>query len=114
MRNEITSAWETDIQDNQDTINKAPLISLNTMPKVLTSRKGKYPLAKWTSVAKGQGNNQPKETQKDRHDLSNIPVQEGDPDAERGSVMMLSINRSQTYSPVLPPCKPRKGLANWT
>ena len=27
---------------------------------------------------------------------------------------MASIKRSQTYPPVLPPCKPRKGLANWT
>ena len=27
--------------------------------------------------------------------------------------MMASINRSQTYPPVLPPCKTRKELANW-
>ena len=28
--------------------------------------------------------------------------------------MMASINRSQNYPPVLPPCKSRKELANWT
>ena len=27
---------------------------------------------------------------------------------------MASINRPQTYPPVLPPCKPRTELANWT
>ena len=28
--------------------------------------------------------------------------------------MMASINTPQTYPPILPPCKPRKELANWT
>ena len=28
--------------------------------------------------------------------------------------MMASIKRSQTYPPVLPLCKPRKDLTNWT
>ena len=37
--------------------------------------------------------------------------QEGDPDAERDSVMMASINRLQTYPPVLPSHKPRKELS---
>ena len=36
------------------------------MPKVLTCRKGKFPLANWTSVAKGQGHN----SQNDRHYIS--------------------------------------------
>ena len=114
MRNEITSDWETEIGENQDTIIEAPFRRLNTMPKVLTSRKGKYPLANWTSVVIGQENNPPKEVQNDSHDLSNLQFQEGDPDAERDSVMMISINISQTYPPVLTLCKPRKGLANWT
>ena len=74
------------------------------MPKVLTSGISKYPLANWTSVIKVQGNNPPKDKQNDGHDSSNIPFQEGDPDAERDLVMMASINRSQTYPPVLPPC----------
>ena len=51
------------------------------MPNALTSKKGKYPLANWTSVIKGQRNNPPKEKQNDGHDSSNIPFQEGDPDA---------------------------------
>ena len=80
----------------------------------MTSGKEKYPLANWTSVLKGQGNNQPNEIQNERLDLSNIPFQEGDPDAERDSVMIASINRSQTYSPVLSLHKPRKKLAKWT
>ena len=86
----------------------------NPMPKVLTSRNGEYPLANWTSVVKGQGNNLPKEIQNDGHDLSNIPFQEGDPDAKGESVMMAYINRSQTYPPILSLCKLRKGLASWT
>ena len=53
------------------------------MLKVLTREKGRYPLANWTSIVKGQGNNLPKETQNDRHDISNIPFPRGDPDAER-------------------------------
>ena len=69
-----------EVEDDQDTIIKAPLRRPNTMPKVLTSRKGRYPLENWTSVVKGQWNNPPKETQNDRHNLSNIPFQEGDPD----------------------------------
>ena len=64
------------------------------MLKILTSRKGKYPLANWTSVVNGQGNNPPKEIQNDGHDLFNISFQEGDPDDERHSVIMASINRS--------------------
>ena len=48
MRSEITSDWETEIEDDQDTIVETPLRRPNTMPKVLTSRKGKYPLANWT------------------------------------------------------------------
>ena len=43
-----------------------------------------------------------------------MPFPKGDSDAERDSVMMTSINRSQTYPLMLPPCKPRKGLANRT
>ena len=84
------------------------------MPKVLTSRKGKCPLANWSSVVKGQGNNPPKEIQNDGHDLSDIPFQEGDPDPERYLVKMASIKRSQMYPLVLCPHKSRKGLANWT
>ena len=68
------------------------------MLKELTCRKGKLPLANWTSVAKGQGNN----SQNDRHDISNTPFPRGDQDAERNSVMMASISRSQTYPPILP------------
>ena len=55
------------------------------MPKVLTGRIRKYPLANWTSVIKGQGNNLPKDKQNDRHDSSNMPFKEGDPDAARDS-----------------------------
>ena len=80
----------------------------------MTSGKGKYSLANWTSVIKGQGNNPPEEIQNDGHDLSNIPFQEGDQDAERDSGMMASINRSQMYPIVLPQHIPGKGLANWT
>ena len=80
----------------------------------MTSRKGKCSLAIWTSVVKGQGNNPPKEIQNDGHDISKIPFQEGDTDAERYPVMMASINRTLPYPLVLPPHKPRKGLANWT
>ena len=53
-----------------------------------------------TSVIKGQGNNPPKEIQIDRHDISNTPFPRGDPDAERDSAMMASINRLQTHPPV--------------
>ena len=55
MRNEITSDWQTEIEDNWDTIIEAPLRRPNTMPKVLTCRKGKYPLTYWTSVVKDKG-----------------------------------------------------------
>ena len=53
------------------------------MPKVLTHRKGKFPLVNWTSVANGQENDPPKEIQDDRHDISNIPFPRIDTDAER-------------------------------
>ena len=33
MRNEITSDWETEIEDDQETIIKAPLRRMNTMPE---------------------------------------------------------------------------------
>ena len=84
------------------------------MPKVLTCRKGKFPLANWTSVAKGQGNNAPKEIQDDRHDISNTLFPRRDLDTERDPVVMASIYRSQTYPPILTFHKPRKELANWT
>ena len=103
IRHDVTSDWETEIEDDQEIIIEAPLRRPNTMPKVLTSRIRKYPLANWSSVIEGQRNSLPKEKQNDGHDISNIPLQEGDPDAERDSVMMASINRSQTYPPVLPP-----------
>ena len=61
IRHDITSDWETEIEDDQKTITKAPLRRPNTMPKVLISRVIKYPLANWTSIIKGQGNNLPKE-----------------------------------------------------
>ena len=44
MKNEIISDWETEIEDDQDTIIEASLKRPKTMPKVLTSRRGKYPL----------------------------------------------------------------------
>ena len=80
------------------------------MPKVLTCRKGKFPLENWTSVAKGQGHN----SQNDRHDVASISFPRRDPNAERNSAVMAPINRSQTYPAVLPPCKSRKELGNWT
>ena len=54
IRNNVTTDWEKETED-QETIVGAPLRRLNTMPKVLTHGKGKFPLANWTSVAKGQG-----------------------------------------------------------
>ena len=114
ISHDITSDWETEKEGDKDTIIKAPLRRPNTMPKVLTSGKGKYPLANWTSVIKGQGNNPPKEIKNDRHDISDTPFPRGDPDAKRDSVMMASTNRLQTYPSVLPHHKLRKELANWT
>ena len=73
------------------------------MPKVLTSRKGKYPLTNWTIVIKGQGNNPHKEIQNDGHGLSSIPFQEGDPDAGRDSVMMASITQITDLSTSIAP-----------
>ena len=110
-RHDVTSDWETEIKDGQEKIVEAPLRRPNTMPKVFTGRIRKYPLANWTSVIKGQENNPHKDKKNDGHDSSNIPFQEGNPDAERNSVMMASINRSQTYPPVLPPHRTRKKLA---
>ena len=46
IRHDVTSDWETEIEDDQDTIIKAPLRRPYTIPKLLTSGKGKYPLAK--------------------------------------------------------------------
>ena len=80
------------------------------MPKVLTCRKGKFPLANWTSVAKGQGH----KSQNDGQDISSTSFPRRDPNEERSSAVMAPINRSQTYPAVLPPCKSRKELANWT
>ena len=80
------------------------------MPKVLTCRKGKFPLANWTSVAKGQGHN----SHNDGHDIPSTSSQRKDPNAERNSAVIAPINRPQTYPAVLPPCKSRKELANWT
>ena len=37
IRHDITSDWETEIEDVQETIIKAPLRRPNTIPKVLTS-----------------------------------------------------------------------------
>ena len=61
IRHDVTSDWETVIEDDQETIVKAPLRRPNIMPKVLTGRIRKYPLSNWTSVVKGQGNNPPKD-----------------------------------------------------
>ena len=80
------------------------------MPKVLTCGKGKFPLANWTNVAKGQGHS----SQHDGHDISNTTSPRQDPHAERNSMVMAPINRTQTYPAVLPPCKSRKELANGT
>ena len=77
----------------------------------MTCRKGKFPLANWTSIAKGQGNNPPREIQDDRHDISYTPFTRRDLDAETDSVVMASINKSQTYPPISPPHKSRKELA---
>ena len=60
-------------------------------------------------MAKGQGNN----SQNDGHDISNNPFPRGDPDAERNSIMMASINRSQTYQPIFSHQRLRKELGNW-
>ena len=53
IRHDITSDWETERED-QETIIEASLRRPNTMPKVLTCRKGKFPVANWTSIAKGK------------------------------------------------------------
>ena len=45
MGNDITSDWETEIEDDHNTIIEAPLRRPNTMPKALTSRQRKYSLA---------------------------------------------------------------------
>ena len=68
IRHDITSDWKTETED-QKTIVETPLKRPNTLPMVLTCRKGKFPLANGTSVAKGQGNN----SQNDAHDISNNP-----------------------------------------
>ena len=76
------------------------------MPKVLTCAKGKFPLANWTSVAKGQRNN-------DGHDIPQAPPSINNHDTERNSSVMAPINRQQIYLTVLPPSKSRKELVNW-
>ena len=95
IRHNVSSDWET---EDQETIIETPLRRPNTMPVVLTCRKGKFPLANWTSLAKGQGNN----SQNDGHDITNIPFPKGDPDVERNSVARAPINRSQNYPAILP------------
>ena len=110
IRHGVTSYWET---EHQETIAKAQFRKPGTTPKVLSCRKGKFPLANWTSVDKGQGHNPPNEIQDDGHDISNNPFPRRDLDTEMDPVVMASINRSQAYPPILPSCKPRKELANW-
>ena len=74
------------------------------MPKVLTCRKGKFPLANWTSVAKGEGHN----GQNDGHDISSTSFPIRDPNTERKSTVMTPINRSQTYPAINPFVNPEK------
>ena len=56
IQHDVSSDWQTETED-QETIVETPLRRPNTMPKVLTCRKGKFLFANWTSVAKGQGHN---------------------------------------------------------
>ena len=106
IKHNVTSDWETDA--DQETMAAAPLRRPNTMLKLLTCRKGKFPLANWTSVAKGQGHN----SQNNGQDIPSYSFQRRDPQAERNSIVMAPINSSQTYPAVLPPCKSRKESAN--
>ena len=54
---ETTSDRETKTEEDQHILVEVPLRRPNTIPKVLTNGKWKYPLANWTSVVKGQINN---------------------------------------------------------
>ena len=103
IQHDIPSDLQTETED-QETIVGTPFRRPNTMPKVVTCRKGKCPLANWTSVAKRQGNN----SGNDGHDISSTSIPRRDTHAERNSTEMAPINRSQTYPAVLPPCKSRK------
>ena len=100
---------DREIDTDQQTTVAAPLRRPNTWPKVLTCGKarGKFPLANWTSVAKGHRNN-------DGHDISEAPPSINNQDMERKSSVMTPIKRQQMHPAAPPPCKSRKELANWT
>ena len=106
---DISSDQETDT--DQPTTVAAPLRRPNTWPKVLICGRGrgKFPLANWTSVAKGHGCS-------NRHDISDaaLSLNNQDPNTERNSTVIVPIDRVQTYQGELAPHKPRKELANWT
>ena len=107
--NDISLDQETDT-DQQTTV-VAPLRRPNTWPKVFTCGRGrgKFSLANRTCVVKGHGHN-------NRCDISDAPpsLNNQDPNTERNSLLIVPINRVQTYQGELAPCKSRKGLANRT
>ena len=93
VRHDVSSDWETETED-QETIVETPLRRPNTMPKVLTCGKEKFPLANWTSVTNRQGHN----SQIDGHDTVSTSFPRRDPNAKKNLMVMVSINKSQTYS----------------
>ena len=88
-----------------------PLRCPNTYPKVLSLGRGRgrgnFPLANWTSLAKGCGcgiiNG---------HDIPQTPPVQQEP--ERNLAVVAPTDRIQTYEGDLAPARARKPLANWT
>ena len=72
----------------------------NTWPKILTCGRGrgKFPLANWTSVTKGHGQN-------NGHDISEAPplLNTHDLNAERNPAVIVPTDRVQTYQGDLAP-----------
>ena len=111
---DITSDQELDIDKQPSTSNPStstPLRKLNTYPKVLSFGRcrGKFPLANWTSVARGHGCRL-----LSRCDISRASPLHEEPTVERNLAIVAPTNRVQTYEGDLVPSKSRKDLANWS
>ena len=106
---DITYDQETDKDQQPSTLTL--LRRSNTWLKVLTCGRGrgKFPLANWTSVAKGHGHGLNR-----RYDIPKAQPVHQEPTVERNIAIVAPKDRVQTYEGNLGPSESRKDLANWS